>query len=112
MNLKDILSKIKFTSPKASGNKLSGVKPGLVFSALFAVIIILDLWLLQTAVVLVFKSRTSDVGAKTVQSSRVDFAGYNQAIGRIENAESYEPEVKTTVNPFKALAKENKPVGQ
>lgn len=106
MDIKSILAKFKFQNSKASGLKMKSLNPGTVFSGLAIVMVVLDLWLLQSAVVMVFRSRSSDVGAKAVQSIRVDFPGYNKAVDRIDGASTYTPAIQLKTNPFQALKKE------
>ncbi len=106
MDIKSIVAKFKFKNGKASGAKLKSFSPETVFSALAIVMIVLDVWLLQSAILVAIRSRSSDVGAKIVQSTRVDFPGYNKAVERIDGASTYTPALQLKTNPFQALKKE------
>ncbi len=106
MDIKSIVAKFNFKNNKTSITKLKSFSPGTVFSVLAIVMVVLDLWLLQSAVAIIFRSRSSDVGAKVPQSTRVDFPGYNQAVDRIDGASTYVPVAQLKANPFQALKKE------
>ena len=105
MNTKDILAKLSaFGKPKGPIVKKS-VGPGLVFFALSLLVLLADIWVAQSAVRVVYQYKFADVGARTVQSTRVNFKNYDQALERIEGSDQYTPHLPELNNPFRALKK-------
>lgn len=107
MDIKTIIEKLK---PKPT----TGPKKGLKISqstALWLVAIALllaDLWALQGSLSAVYRVRFEDVGARDVESTRVNFQNFKKATERKQSAESYEPISAPSVNPFKEVPKQGK----
>jgi hypothetical protein len=105
MNIKDIVAKLgAFGKPKGPVVQKS-ISPGLVFSGLSLLVLLADIWVAQSAVRVVYQYKFADVGARTVQSTRVNFQNYDQAIERIEGGDTYTPNLPQLHNPFLALKK-------
>lgn len=109
MDIKSIVAKLSPKSAKVLGVRSDNFKPEMVFSILAILMVVLDLWLLQSAIMVIIRSRSSDVGARVVQQTRVDFQGYNMAVERIDGANTYAPASQLNVNPFRALKKQQQP---
>lgn len=100
MDLKVLFEKLK---PKAgAGVNVSTLKMGIkpVVAVVVAVVLVLDIYVLQGAVRKVIASRSEEVGARQIASIRVDFEGYNKATTRINNSEVYTPKIQIGRNPF------------
>ncbi len=104
LQLGDILKKLKGTQKQGAHKKLVLV-PEVVLS--FAVLLVIGyaVWVLQGALKTVYNYYFVDPGAKTVQSTRVNFENYSQAEERIRKAESYAEEKLDLRNPFLEIEK-------
>lgn len=98
MDIKKFFSKF-LPAKRAAGSKW-GPSPKLVFTALALIVLLLDVYMIQSAVRSVYKYKFADVGARTVQSTRINFEGYSTAVNRIEDGVNYKPMVFEILNPF------------
>lgn len=67
---------------------------------LLALVVILNVYVLQSGVRILLETRTNEVGARQIASFRVNFEGYNQALKRIQDADYFVPKNVITTNPF------------
>jgi hypothetical protein len=99
MDLKSILEKLNFKK-KSGPAKRVPLSPSLVFTILSLAVIFADVWMIQSAFRTIYQYSYADVGARMVQSTRVNFDGYTKAVERIENAGNYSPQRGGEKNPF------------
>lgn len=100
----DLRALLKKLSPqKQSSGRSLAVSPGMVFAFASIIVIAADVWMVQAALRSVYQYSYADVGARTVQSTRVSFDGYEKAIRRITEAEQLVPSPADVTNPFAQL---------
>lgn len=105
MDIKSLFAKLKPTKKSANRNPEKSLTPSLVLSVVGVLVLVADVWALQSAARLVYRYKFEDVGARPAQSTRVNFDAYNKAVGRIEAFAEYEPEKPQAANPFKQKPK-------
>lgn len=107
MDFKNLLSKLK---PKPSTGQKKGFKISQRTTLLLVTVVVLlaDLWALQGSILALYRVKFEDVGAREVESTRVNFQNLKQAAERIQSAESYLPVATPSLNPFKEVPKLNK----
>lgn len=107
MDFKNILAKFK---PKPSAGLKKGVKISqrTTLWLVTGAVLLADLWALQGSVLALYRVKFEDVGAREVESTRVNFQNLKKATERMQSAESYLPVATPSVNPFKEVPKLNK----
>jgi hypothetical protein len=105
MTVSELIAKLKSLN-KPSHGKRPAPTPRLVLSILLVVVLLADIWLVQSAFRAIYQYKFSDVGARLVQSTRVNFEGFSKASNRIEQADSYRPAPAPAANPFKEVDRE------
>lgn len=107
MDFKSIISKFK---PKSApgGKKSLKLNQGLVLWLVAGVVLLADLWALQSSVLALYRVKFEDVGAREVESTRVNFQNFKKATERVRTADTYIPEASPSVNPFKEVPKQSK----
>lgn len=107
MDLKSII--LKFNPRPVTGGK-KGFKPNqnMVLWLVAGIVLLADLWALQSSVLALYRVKFEDVGAREVESTRVNFQNFKKATERVQAADSYVSEVTPSTNPFKEVPKQNK----
>ena len=107
MDFKSIIAKIK---SKPSNGPKTGLKVGQGTVLWIAAIVVLlaDLWALQSSLMALYRIRFEDVGAREVETTRVNFANLKKAAERVQAASLYQPATPPYVNPFKDVPKQAK----
>lgn len=105
MDFKSIIAKLK---PKPAAGPKNGFKISQSTALWIAAIVLLlaDLWALQGSLSAVYRVKFEDVGAREVESTRVNFQNFKKATERKQAAESYVPITAPSVNPFKEVPKQ------
>ncbi len=108
-NNMDIQSIFKKLSPsKSSGIKPfqhAGATPVLALSIATAVVLLADAWFAQPAIKAIYQYKFTDVGARQIQSTRINFDGYKKALDRIDAAATYKPPRDAIASPFRAVTR-------
>lgn len=107
MDFKSILATLK---PKPSTGQKKGIKISqrTALWLVTGVVLLADLWALQSSLLALYRVKFEDVGAREVESTRVNFQNLKKAAERIESAETYLPVATPSLNPFKEVPKLNK----
>lgn len=106
MDIQSILKKISPT--KSSGIKPfqhAGATPVLALTVATVVVLLADIWFAQPAVKAIYQYKFTDVGARQIQSTRINFDGYKKALDHIDTAASYKPPRDAIASPFKPIAR-------
>lgn len=107
MSIKDVLAKLKTMGKPASGKTARApLSPRLVLSLAVVVLLLAELWVVYSIGALVYSFKFTDVAIREVQSTRINFAGYNKSVSRLEAGLKYEPEKPPVGNPFKQVPRE------
>lgn len=108
MDFKSIIGKFKANKPATGGKKGLKINQGMVLWLVAGVVLLADLWALQSSILALYRVKFEDVGAREVESTRVNFQNFKKATERVRAAGSYVPEVPPNVNPFKEVPKQSK----
>lgn len=106
MDIQNIFKKLSPT--KSTGIKPfqhAGATPVVVLSVATVVMLLADIWFAQPAIKSIYKYKFTDVGARQIQSTRINFASYTKAYDVITNAATYKPPIENMSNPFKSVSR-------
>lgn len=110
MDIQNIFKKLSPT--KSSGIKPfqhAGATPVVALSIAAVVILLANVWFAQPAIKSIYKYKFSDVGARQIQSTRINFVGYTKASDSITKAATYKPPIEKISNPFKPVSRTAEP---
>jgi hypothetical protein len=107
MDFKSIIAKLK-PKPALVGKKSLKFNQSMVLWAVTGAVLLADLWALQSSLLALYRVRFEDVGAREVESTRVNFPNYKKATERVQKAGGYVPESVPSLNPFKEVPKQSK----
>jgi hypothetical protein len=96
----------KFVSRTPTSSSALRVQPEYVLWGAAVVLIAAGVWVLQGVIRTGYRVQFADPGAKQLQSTRLNFDGYNKAAQRIQAGAVYEPGQAPIKNPFKTVPKE------
>ncbi len=105
----DIQSIFKKLSPtKSSGIKPfqhAGATPVVALTIATIVVLLMDAWFAQPAIKALYQYKFTDVGARQIQSTRINFDGYKKALDRIDTAATYKPPRDVIPSPFRSVTR-------
>lgn len=110
MDIQSIFRKLSPT--KSSGIKPfqhAGATPVLVLSIATVIVLLADAWFAQPAIKAIYQYKFTDVGARQIQSTRINFDGYKKALDRIDTAATYKPPLDPIASPFRPVTRVTDP---
>ena len=81
-------------------NWFSGSKITAVFSLMLIALFVYEIWVIKDAVFLAIDLKNQPAEVVSSKSVRVDFADYDAAVKRIQNAKSFQVAGRVVKNPF------------
>lgn len=81
-------------------NWFSGSNITAVSSLMLIVLFVCEIWVIKDAVFLAINLKNQPAGVASSKGVRVDFADYEAAVKRIQNAKSFQVAGRVAKNPF------------